>query len=317
MSKVIVIGAGFSGSAAALMLAADGHEVVVVDRDPGPVPAGPDEAWEWDRRSIRQYRFAHGLLPRGHGLMARYFPHLVERLREHGGLELNLAHAFIDLIPGSSHRSDDDRFAHGHGPSADVRLALGERTRRRAGDHGVPWRARRGLAARRRRRTGRGPRCRRAPGRRDRATRRPRRRRRRAWLTRRRPARGHRCAAAAHRRARQRVRVHRPLLPLPGRRPARAPGADHHSDGLDLAAHPAGRPRHVGGDGVHPRRRCCAASGPPPRRVRPRPAGLPAPRPLDRRRADPRHRLDERRRQPRPPLRRRRRPGGHRSRRTG
>ena len=39
MFKVIVIGAGFSGSAAALMLAADVHEVRVVDRDTGPVPA--------------------------------------------------------------------------------------------------------------------------------------------------------------------------------------------------------------------------------------------------------------------------------------
>ena len=111
MSKVIVIGAGFSGSAAALMLAADGHDVVVVDRDAGPVPAGPDEAWEWDRRSIRQYRFAHGLLPRGHRLMAQYFPHLVEQLRQLGGLEINLAHAFVDLVPGSDHRPDDDRFA--------------------------------------------------------------------------------------------------------------------------------------------------------------------------------------------------------------
>jgi 2-polyprenyl-6-methoxyphenol hydroxylase-like FAD-dependent oxidoreductase len=110
MSKVIVVGAGFSGSAAALMLAADGHEVVVVDRDAGPVPGGPDEAWDWDRRSIRQYHFAHGLLPRGHRLMARRFPELVERLREHGGLEINLAHAFVDLVPGSSHRLDDDRF---------------------------------------------------------------------------------------------------------------------------------------------------------------------------------------------------------------
>jgi 2-polyprenyl-6-methoxyphenol hydroxylase-like FAD-dependent oxidoreductase len=110
MSRVIVIGAGFSGSATALMLAADGHEVLVVDRDEGPVPAGPDEAWHWDRRSIRQYRFAHGLLPRGHHLMARNFPHLVERLREHGGLEINLAHTFVDLIPGSTHRPDDDRF---------------------------------------------------------------------------------------------------------------------------------------------------------------------------------------------------------------
>jgi 2-polyprenyl-6-methoxyphenol hydroxylase-like FAD-dependent oxidoreductase len=110
MSKVIVIGAGFSGCAAALMLAADGHEVLVVDRDAGPVPAGPDEAWAWDRPSIRQYRFAHGLLPRGHQLMVRYFPHLVDRLREQGGLEINLAHVFVDLVPGSSHRPDDSRF---------------------------------------------------------------------------------------------------------------------------------------------------------------------------------------------------------------
>jgi 2-polyprenyl-6-methoxyphenol hydroxylase-like FAD-dependent oxidoreductase len=110
MSKVIVIGAGFSGSAAALLLAAEGHDVAVVDRDAGPIPAGPDEAWGWDRQSIRQYRFAHGLLPRGHALMIRHFPQLVERLREHGGLEINLAHAFVDLVPGSTHRSDDDRF---------------------------------------------------------------------------------------------------------------------------------------------------------------------------------------------------------------
>lgn len=110
MSKVIVIGAGFSGSCAALMLAADGHEVVVVDRDAGPVPAGPDEAWEWDRRSIRQYRMAHGLLPLGHQRMVEHFPQLVDRLREQGGLEINLAHSLVDLVPGSGHRADDDRF---------------------------------------------------------------------------------------------------------------------------------------------------------------------------------------------------------------
>lgn len=110
MSKVIVIGAGFTGSAAALRLVADGHEVVVVDRDPGPVPAGPDEAWSWDRRSIRQYHFAHGLLPLGHALMRQHLPQLVERLRQHGGLEINLGHAFVDLVPGSTHRADDDRF---------------------------------------------------------------------------------------------------------------------------------------------------------------------------------------------------------------
>ena len=45
-----------------------------------------------------------------HALMVRSFPQLVERLREHGGLEINLAHAYVDLIPQSSHRPDDDRF---------------------------------------------------------------------------------------------------------------------------------------------------------------------------------------------------------------
>src|SRR4029079_16797327 len=105
------IGVGCGGGATGLRVAADGHDVVVVDRDAGPVPAGPDEAWEWDRRSIRQYRFAHGLLTRGHRLMAQYFPHLVEQLRQLGGLEINLAHAFVDLVPGSDHRPDDDRFA--------------------------------------------------------------------------------------------------------------------------------------------------------------------------------------------------------------
>ena len=43
--------------------------------------------------------------------MGRHFPHLVERLREQGGLEINLAHAFVDLVPGSTHRADDGRFS--------------------------------------------------------------------------------------------------------------------------------------------------------------------------------------------------------------
>ena len=217
MSRVIVIGAGFSGSAAALMLAADGHQVVVVDRDAGPLPAGPDEAWKWDRRSIRQYRFAHGLLPRGHRLMAQHFPHLVERLRQVGGLEINLGHAFVDLVPGSTHRPDDDRFgtvtarrptfdwvwasALADEPAISVCRGVPVVGLLRGADiePGVAHVA--------------GVRL--ADG--SELPRRPRRGRQWPWFTPCRAPAGHRCAAAADRRARQRVRLHRPLLPLPRR----------------------------------------------------------------------------------------------------
>ena len=46
MSKVIVLGGGLCGLASALMLARDGHEVTVLERDPAPVPESPERAWE-------------------------------------------------------------------------------------------------------------------------------------------------------------------------------------------------------------------------------------------------------------------------------
>ena len=46
MSNVMVLGGGFCGLSSALMLARDGHEVTVLERDPSPVPANPDRAWE-------------------------------------------------------------------------------------------------------------------------------------------------------------------------------------------------------------------------------------------------------------------------------
>ena len=54
MSKVIVLGGGVCGLASALMLARDGHEVTVLERDPAPVPESPERAWEaWERQRRR------------------------------------------------------------------------------------------------------------------------------------------------------------------------------------------------------------------------------------------------------------------------
>jgi 2-polyprenyl-6-methoxyphenol hydroxylase-like FAD-dependent oxidoreductase len=45
MSRIIVLGAGVCGTAAALLLRRDGHDVTVLERDAAPAPVSVDDAW--------------------------------------------------------------------------------------------------------------------------------------------------------------------------------------------------------------------------------------------------------------------------------
>ncbi len=102
MAKIIVAGGGICGSAAALMLARDGHDVTLLERDDGPVPDSVEAAWsEWNRRSVAQFRFAHIMLARGHGILARELPDVVERLAANGGLRYN---AVDNMVAGDRRR---------------------------------------------------------------------------------------------------------------------------------------------------------------------------------------------------------------------
>ena len=66
MAHTIVLGGGLCGLTAAMMLARDGHRVTVLERDPAPVPADPEAAWErWRRDGVTQFRQAHYLQPLG------------------------------------------------------------------------------------------------------------------------------------------------------------------------------------------------------------------------------------------------------------
>src|SRR5579864_8030917 len=61
---IVVTGAGIGGLTTALLLAADGHEVTVLERDPARVP-DPERAWDdWIRRGVNQFKLPHFFAPR-------------------------------------------------------------------------------------------------------------------------------------------------------------------------------------------------------------------------------------------------------------
>ena len=64
MADVIVVGGGVAGLCGAMLLARDGHQVRLLERDPDPPPPA-EEAWDrWTRRGVNQFSMLHFFLPR-------------------------------------------------------------------------------------------------------------------------------------------------------------------------------------------------------------------------------------------------------------
>jgi 2-polyprenyl-6-methoxyphenol hydroxylase-like FAD-dependent oxidoreductase len=97
MARIVVVGAGVVALGAAMLLAGDGHQVMVLERDPEGPPDDPVEAWErWQRPGLNQFRMAHAFLGGFRAVVDAELPGVAKAVQDAGGLRLNLIR---DVLP--------------------------------------------------------------------------------------------------------------------------------------------------------------------------------------------------------------------------
>lgn len=108
---VLVIGAGPTGLALAVMLARDGHRVTVLERDAGPPPGGAEAAWaSWSRPGVTQFRHPHLLLPAVFRTLSTEIPEVLDELTGRGLRPGNLLDGARRSGVLDGERAGDERF---------------------------------------------------------------------------------------------------------------------------------------------------------------------------------------------------------------
>ena len=108
--NIVIVGAGICGLGAGLLLARDGHEVTILERDANPLPASPQSAWEqWTRGGVAQFRQPHNFMPGLRLLLEADLPDVQDALRDAGASRFDLLHP-LPPFPDQSPRPIDDKF---------------------------------------------------------------------------------------------------------------------------------------------------------------------------------------------------------------
>ena len=111
MARIVVIGAGVVALGAAMLLAADGHQVIAVERDPAGPPDDPVQAWErWERPGLNQFRLPHAFLARYRAVLDAELPAVASALSDAGALQLNFIRDVLPAQVTGGWRDGDERF---------------------------------------------------------------------------------------------------------------------------------------------------------------------------------------------------------------
>lgn len=122
----VVIGGGPTGLAAGVVLARQGVEVTVLEKDEAPPPDSVDAAWEtWQRSGVAQFRKPHTLLPRGARELEATIPGVLRSLADSGAHEWSGLDALPPGIEDRSAHPDDERFSSlaAHRPTYELAFA--------------------------------------------------------------------------------------------------------------------------------------------------------------------------------------------------
>jgi 2-polyprenyl-6-methoxyphenol hydroxylase-like FAD-dependent oxidoreductase len=111
MGRIVVVGAGVVALGTAMLLAADGHQVIVLERDPEGPPSDPADAWEgWQRPGLNQFRMAHAFLGGFRAVVESELPRAAKALQDAGGLRLNFIRDVLPAEVTGGWQDGDERY---------------------------------------------------------------------------------------------------------------------------------------------------------------------------------------------------------------
>jgi 2-polyprenyl-6-methoxyphenol hydroxylase-like FAD-dependent oxidoreductase len=112
MPSICVLGGGFCGLATALLLARDGHDVTLLERDAAPVPDSPEAAWEaWQRSGVAQFNQAHFMQALGRRVLDAELPDVRDAFVAAGAVRVDPLARMPPTIADRAPRPGDDGLA--------------------------------------------------------------------------------------------------------------------------------------------------------------------------------------------------------------